>query len=95
MKEIKNNIQGTLKEKVVKSSNKISKKDWITNDMFQIMEERREQKNNDSENGRKNCRKLNNELKRITGRAEKSGWKGNQTYFKIIKGGCMGKLQNI
>jgi hypothetical protein len=47
------------------------KKPWITADMVDKMDMRRQWKNNNSEEGKKRYRELNNELRRETDKARK------------------------
>ena len=46
------------------------KKPWVTTDMIEKMDERRKWKNSNTEAGRRNYRRLNNELRRETDRAK-------------------------
>jgi hypothetical protein len=50
---------------------KTARKPWITQEMISKMDERRRWKNVNTEEGRKNYRRLRNELKRATGIAKK------------------------
>jgi len=53
---------------------KTAKKPWITTGMLEKMSERREWKNINTEEGKRNYRKLNNELKRETQKAKDTWW---------------------
>jgi type I site-specific restriction endonuclease len=48
-----------------------ARKPWITQEMISKMDERREWKNVNTEKGRRNYRRLRNELKRATEKARK------------------------
>ena len=50
---------------------KRARKPWITQEMISKMDERRKWKNVNNEEGRKNCGRLRNELKRATDNAKK------------------------
>jgi len=50
---------------------KRARKPWITQEMISKMDERRKRKNVNTEEGRKNYRRLRNELKRATDNAKK------------------------
>ena len=50
---------------------KRARKAWITQEMISKMDERRKWKNVNTEEGRKNYRRLRNELKRATDNAKK------------------------
>ena len=50
---------------------KSARKPWITQEMISKMDERMKWKNVNTEEGRKNCRRLKNELKRATDNAKK------------------------
>ena len=58
---------GDLVGKVKKRARKL----WITQEMISKMDERRKWKNVNTEEGRKNYRRLRNELKRVTDNAKK------------------------
>jgi type I site-specific restriction endonuclease len=55
---------------VVGKVEKIARKPWITQEMISKMDERRRWKNINTEEGRKNYRRLRNELKRATDNAK-------------------------
>ena len=67
---IKECILDTLSDLVGKVE-KRARKPWITQEMISKMDERRNWKNVNTEEGRKNYRRLRNELKRDTDNAEK------------------------
>ena len=67
---IKECVLDTLSDLVGKVE-KRARKPWITQEMISKMNERREWKNVNTEEGRKNYRRLRNELKRITDNAKK------------------------
>jgi hypothetical protein len=48
-----------------------ARKPWITQEMISKMDERRKWKNVNNEDGKKNCGRLRNELKRATDNAKK------------------------
>ena len=50
---------------------KRARKPWITQEIISKLDERRKWKNVNTEEGRKNCRRLRNKLKRATDNAEK------------------------
>ena len=52
-----------------------AKKPWITEDMMIKMRERRKHKNDNTEEGKKKYRQLNNELRRETDKAREDWWK--------------------
>jgi hypothetical protein len=49
---------------------KRARKPWITREMISKMDERRKWKNVNTEEGRRNYRRLRNELKRVTEKAK-------------------------
>jgi len=51
---------------------KRTRKPWITQEMFSKTDERRKWKNVNTEEGKKNYRRLRNELKRVTDNAKKN-----------------------
>ena len=61
---------------------KRTRKPWITQEMISEMDERRKWKNVNTEEGRKNYRRLRNELKRATDNAKKE-------YLENIHNGIM------
>jgi hypothetical protein len=67
---IKECVLDTLSD-LVRKVEKRARKPWITQEMISKMDERRKWKNVNTEEGRKNYRKLRNELKRITDNAKK------------------------
>ena len=56
---------------LVGKGEKRARKPWITQEMISKMDERRKWKNVNTEEGRRNYRKLRNELKRATEKAKK------------------------
>ena len=58
-----------LEEEVGVVKNTRNRKDWVTQSMLDKMEERRRWKNISTEEGRKQYKKLNNELRRLTDQA--------------------------
>ena len=50
------------------------RKPWITDEMIDMMEERREWKSIHPEEGRKKYKSLNNRLRRITDKATEKWW---------------------
>jgi hypothetical protein len=67
---IKECVLDTLSD-VIGKVEKIARKPWITQEMISKMDERRKWKNVNTEEGRKNYRRLRNELKRATDNAKK------------------------
>ncbi|KAI5743600.1 hypothetical protein M8J77_020048 [Diaphorina citri] len=65
---VKNTIVNALERSVGKQS-KIPKKEWITQEILDKMEGRRQLKNNNTEEGKKLYKKMNNELRRETDKA--------------------------
>jgi type I site-specific restriction endonuclease len=70
MSTYKLSVLDTLSE-VVGKVEKIAKKPWITQEMISKVDERRRWKNVNTEEGRKNYRRLRNELKRATNKEKK------------------------
>ena len=69
-KNIKECVLDTISDLVSKVE-KRARKPWITQEMISKMDERRKWKNVNTEEGRRNYRKLRNELKRATEKAKK------------------------
>ena len=69
-KNIKECVLDTISDLVGKVE-KRARKPWITQDMISKMDERRKRKNVNTEEGRRNYRRLRNELKRVTEKAKK------------------------
>uniref|UniRef100_A0A8D8U6H3 Craniofacial development protein 2 n=1 Tax=Cacopsylla melanoneura TaxID=428564 RepID=A0A8D8U6H3_9HEMI len=67
-KSVKDVILNSLEKNIGRKA-RPTKKDWITQEMLEKMEERRKWKCDSSENGRRQYRKLNNELRRETDKA--------------------------
>ena len=67
---IKKCVLDTLSDLVGKAE-KRARKPWITQEMISKMDEKRRWKNVNTEEGRKNYRRLRNELKRATDKAKK------------------------
>ena len=67
---IKECVLDTISDLVGKVE-KRARKPWITHEMICKMDERRKWKNVNTEEGRKNYRRLRNELKRATDNAKK------------------------
>lgn len=65
---VKNSILNASEESVGMNT-KSARKEWVTQEMLDKMEEKRKAKNNSTEEGRKQYRKLNNELRRETEKA--------------------------
>ena len=53
---------------------KVAKKPWVSEAMIERMSERRKWKCNNTEEGRKEYRRLNNELRRVTDEAREKWW---------------------
>jgi endonuclease/exonuclease/phosphatase family metal-dependent hydrolase len=74
-----NMLKGAIKESALQTVGyqkaKGAKKPWVTKEMLEKMEERRQWKNVTTEQGRKAYRRLNNELKRETEKAREQWWK--------------------
>jgi len=70
-KNIKECVLDTISDLVGKVE-KRARKSWITQEMISKMDERRKWKNFDTEEGRRNYRRLRNELKRATEKAKKN-----------------------
>jgi hypothetical protein len=69
-KNIKKCVLDTMSDLVGKVERR-ARKPWITQEMISKMDERRKWKNVNNEEGRKNYRRLKNELKRATDNAKK------------------------
>uniref|UniRef100_A0A8D8TDU0 Craniofacial development protein 2 n=1 Tax=Cacopsylla melanoneura TaxID=428564 RepID=A0A8D8TDU0_9HEMI len=72
VKEEWNIVKDTILESLEKNIGKKTartKKEWITQEMLDKMEERRKWKSENTENGRKQYKRLNNELRRETDKA--------------------------
>ena len=69
-KNIEERVLDTISDLVGKVE-KRARKQWITQEMISKMDERRKWKNVDTEEGRRYYRRLRNELKRATEKAEK------------------------
>ena len=67
-----------------KSHNRI-RKPWITEEMVSKMEERRQAKKVNTEDGRKKYRRLNNELRRITDEAYENWWKEECASLELLE----------
>ena len=84
-KELKDILyKGAVKSLGFKSHNRI-KKPWITEEMFRKMEERNQAKKVSTEEGRKKCRRLNNELRRITDEAYENWWKEECASLELLE----------
>lgn len=66
---IKNSLKKAAKETLGVKKGKRKKKEWITEEMLEKMNERRKWKNVSTEEGKRKYRKLNNELRRETDKA--------------------------
>jgi len=71
-RQLKEAIIAGAKEVYGFQRRQVAKKPWITNEMLSKMDERRKWKNIQSENGRREYSRLNNELRRATDNAKKS-----------------------
>ena len=69
-KNIKECVLDTISD-LVGRVEKRARKPWITQEMISKMDERRKRKNVNTEEGRRNYRRLRNELKRATEKAKK------------------------
>ncbi|KAL1447481.1 hypothetical protein WDU94_000604, partial [Cyamophila willieti] len=72
VKEEWNTVKDTILESLEKNIGKKTaktKKEWITQEMLDKMEERRKWKSDNTANGRKQYKRLNNELRRETDKA--------------------------
>ena len=69
-KNIKECVLDTVSDLVDKVE-KRAIKPWITQEMISKLDERRKRKNVNTEEGRRNCRRRRNELKRATEKAKK------------------------
>ena len=74
----------SAEENVGKVKQKKNKKPWITRDMIHKMAERRKWKNDKSENGKWQYRKINNEQRRITDQAKETGLTVNAEKLKNL-----------
>ena len=72
--EIKKAVTESAKSVIGYAKRKPARKAWVTNEMLEKMEERRKWKNVKSEEGKRNYRQLNNELRRQTDRARENWW---------------------
>lgn len=57
-------MKESLNEELGKRNNIVKRKDWMTNEILYKIDERREWKNADNEEGRKMYKKLKNEIRR-------------------------------
>ena len=81
-----------LKEAVKEAANKVvgyrksrkAKKPWITQEMLNKMEERRRYKNINSDTGRMNYRRLNNEFRRETEKAKELWWENESSELEEL-----------
>jgi exonuclease III len=73
-RQLKSAITESAVKNIGYSKGRVAKKPWITTSMLDKMEERRMWKSRNSEEGRKNYRKLNNELRRETEKAKEEWW---------------------
>ena len=84
-KNIKECVLDTISDLVGKVE-KRTRKPWITQEMISKMDEQRKWKNVNTEEGRKNYRRLRNELKRATEKAKKeyleNTWKDNMEFHR-------------
>ena len=67
---LKRCMQTTAEETIEYKESKNVKKPWVTGKMLEEMEERRKWKNINTEEAKRNYRKLNNELRRETSKAK-------------------------
>ena len=72
-RQLKSKIKDTAKEVVGCKTDKRRRKPWITDEMLNTMKERRKWKSNSTGEGQRSCRRLNNELRRTTDKAKKTG----------------------
>jgi len=79
---IKECVLDTLSDLVGKVQ-KRARKPWITQEMISKMDERRKWKNVNIEEGRKNYRRLRNELKRATDNAKKEYLKNIHSFSSL------------
>ena len=73
--QLKGKIKDTAEEVVGYKTGKRRRKPWITDEMMDTMKERRKWKNSSTQEGKKNYRRLNNELRRTTDKAKEKWWK--------------------
>lgn len=73
-KKLKRTVMESAVKHVGFERSKIAKKPWVTQEMLESMEARRKWKNKNTEEGKKNYRKLNNELQRETEKAKQKWW---------------------
>jgi len=66
------NVKEAARKTVGYKKKRISKKPWVNEEMVAKMEERRKWKNINTEEGKRNYRKLNNELRRETEKARET-----------------------
>ena len=84
-KELKDILyKGAVESLGFKSHNRI-RKPWITEEMVSKMEERRQAKKVNTEDGRKKYRRLNNELRRITDEAYENWWKEECANLELLE----------
>ena len=84
-KELKDILyKGAVESLGFKSHNRI-RKPWITEEMVSKMEERRQAKKVNTEDGRKKYRRLNNELRRITDEAYENWWKEECASLELLE----------
>ena len=72
---LKNAIQTSAMQNIGKESRRKGKKPWVTQEMLDKMDERRKWKNVDTDYAKKEYRRLNNELRRVTDSARDEWWK--------------------
>lgn len=73
-RNLKDAVRDAAKEVIGYQKRNKAKKPWVTTEMLDKMEERRRFKNSKTEDGKKNYKRLNNELRRETEKAREIWW---------------------
>ena len=95
-KDMKESIVTVLEKEVGIVNKREARKSWITQEMLEKMEERRKWKRDESEYGKRQYRKINNELRRTTDKAREE-WMKEQCYVieKLEKEGKVEEMYKI
>jgi len=81
----KGKIKDTAEEVVGYKTGKRRRTLWITDKMLETMREWRKWKNSCTQEGKKNYRRLNNELRRTTDKAKENWWKEQCEEIELLE----------
>ena len=81
---LKESIIESAKESLGYSKGSRTKKPWVTEEMLMKMNERRKWKAVNNEEGRRNYRRLNNELRRTTDKAREDWWRSQCEELELL-----------